>query len=433
MAISDTGPILLKRGLVVDPVGGTEMSGDVRIESGVIVGIGPSLPQEGATLIDCRDLVIAPGLVDMRAVIGEPGAEHRETLASASRAAAAGGVTTVICMPSTSPPIDDPTIVDYILRRARDTASVHIGVMAALTKGLAGEEMSEIGLLGEAGALAFTDGSKSVMNARVMRQLLTYARDFDALIVHHAEDRNLAAGGVMNEGEYAARLGLPGNPAAAEAVMLERDIRLVRLTGARYHAAAVTCAESIAIIRRAKDEGLPVTASTSVNHLTLNDRDVGAFRTFCKVSPPLRGEEDRVALIAALAEGVIDTIVSDHDPQDVETKRLPFAECADGAIGLETMLAASLRLVHSGDIALPVLLRALSSRPAALLGLDVGRMRVGAPADLVVFDKDAPFVLDPATLHSRCKNTPFDGARLQGEVRLTLVGGRIAHRSSALS
>lgn len=422
-------PLILADGLLVDPVAGHETFGDVRIEDGVVVGVGRNLPREEAVVIDCRGLVVAPGLVDIRAFIGEPGAEHRETLATASRAAAAGGVTTVVCMPTTHPPIDDPAIVDFVQRRARDTAIVHIGVMAAMTKGLAGEEMSEIGLLLEAGALAFTDGSKSVMNARLMRQLMVYAHDFDALLVHHTEDATLVGAGVMNEGEFASRLGLPGIPTAAEAVMLERDMRLVRLTGARYHAASVTCADSIEILRRAKDAGLPVTASVSINHLTLNENDIGAFRTFCKVSPPLRAESDRRALVEAVADGTIDTIVSDHNPQDVETKRLPFNESADGAIGLETMLPAAMRLVHAGDLSLATLLRALARRPAELLGLDAGRLSAGAPADIVVFDPDAPFVLDPATLRSRCKNTPFDGARLQGEVRLTLVDGRIVFRS----
>jgi dihydroorotase len=299
--------------------------------------------------------------------------------------------------------------------------------MAALTKGLGGIEMSEIGLLREAGALAFTDGARSIANARVFRQLLTYARDFDALVFHHTQDADLVAGGVMNEGETASRLGLPGIPAAAEAAVLERDVRLVALTGARYHAAIVTCRDSLDVLRRAKAAGLPVTASTSINHLSLNENDIGAFRTFCKLSPPLRSEDDRLALVAAVKEGLVDAIVSDHNPQDVETKRQPFAECADGAIGLETMLAAGLRLVHGEALGLLELLRALSTRPAEILGLPGGRLAAGSPADLVLFDPDDPFVLDPADLHSRCKNTPFDGARLQGRVIRTIVDGRTVH------
>jgi len=311
-----------------------------------------------------------------------------------------------------------------VLRRARDNAIVHVHPMAALTKGLEGREMSEIGLLKAAGAVAFTDGARSVVNAQVMRRALTYARDFDALIVHHTEDPDLNGDGVMNEGEFAARLGLFGMPKAAETIMLERDIRLVDLTRGRYHAASVTCAESLAVLRRAKEAGLAVTASASINHLTLNENDIGPYRTFLKVSPPLRAEDDRKALVAALADGLIDVVMSDHNPQDVETKRLPFAEAAPGAIGIETMLIAGLRLVHSGELDLLTLLRAMSTRPAELLGLPGGSLRSGAPADLIVVDMDLPWVVDPTELKSKCKNTPFDEARMQGRVVRTIVAGR---------
>jgi dihydroorotase len=257
-----------------------------------------------------------------------------------------------------------------------------------------------------------------------MRRALTYAGDFDALVVHHTEDPDLVGDGVMNEGEFAARLGLFGIPKAAETVMLERDVRLVALSRARYHAASITCAESLQVLRRAREAGLAVTASASINHLTLNENDIGAYRTFFKVSPPLRTEEDRIALVAALAEGLIDVVMSDHDPQDVETKRLPFAEAAPGAIGIETMFAAGLRLVHNGDLKLTTLLKAMSTRPAELLGLAGGTFRPGAPADVIVADIDAPWVLDPDQLKSKCKNTPFDEARLQGRVMRTIVAGR---------
>jgi dihydroorotase len=314
-----------------------------------------------------------------------------------------------------------------VLRRARDTAIVRVHPMAALTKGINGAEMTEIGLLKAAGAVAFTDGAKSVTNAQVMRRALIYARDFDALIVHHTEDPDLVGEGVMNEGEFAARLGLVGVPTTAETVMLERDIRLVALAQSRYHAASITCAESLEVLRRAKDAGLPVTAAASINHLTLNEIDVGSYRTFCKVTPPLRREVDRKALAEALGSGLIDVVMSDHNPQDVETKRLPFAEAAPGAIGIETMLAASLRLVHGGDITLPALLKAMSTRPAELLGLAGGTLRPGSPADVVVFDPDAPWVLDRDDLKSKCKNTPFDEARLTGRVVRTIVAGRTVY------
>jgi dihydroorotase len=427
---ADRRPILFTNARIIDPSRELDFPGDLLVADGVIreakQGIGAAGVPDGTEVVDCRGRIVAPGLVDMRAFIGEPGAEHRETLASASQAAAAGGVTTIVCQPDTSPVIDDPAIVDFLLRRARDTAIVHVHPMAALTKGSLGHEMTEIGLLKAAGAVAFTDGAKSVTNAQVMRRTLTYAHDFDALVVHHTEDPDLIGEGVMNEGEFAARLGLLGIPKAAETVMLERDMRLVALTQCRYHAASVTCAESLEVLRRAKDRGLPASASASINHLTLNEIDVGSYRTFFKVAPPLRAEEDRHALVEALASGLIDVVMSDHNPQDVETKRLPFAEAAPGAVGLETMLAAGLRLVHSGEVPLLRLLDAMSSRPATLLGLPGGTLRAGAPADVIVIDPDIAWILDPADLKSNCKNTPFDEARLQGRVVRTVVAGRTA-------
>src|SRR3984885_12080584 len=365
--VSDRRPILLANARIVDPSRDLDFAGDLLLADGIVRdakrGTGAAGVPEGTEIIDCRGRVAAPGLIDMRAFVGEPGAEYRETFASASQAAAAGGVTTIVSQPNTNPAIDEPAMVDFVLRRARDTAIVNVRPMAALTKGTRGEEMAEIGLLKAAGAVAFTDGAKTVANAQVMRRALVYARDFDALIVHFTEDPDLVGEGVMNEGEFAARLGLVGVPTTAETVMLERDIRLVALAQSRYHAASITCAESLEVLRRAKDAGLPVTAAASINHLTLNEIDVGSYRTFCKVTPPLRREADRKALVAALACGLIDVVMSDHNPQDVETKRLPFAEAAPGAIGIETMLATGLRLVHSGDITLPALLNAMSTRP----------------------------------------------------------------------
>jgi len=429
--LSDRRPILLANARVVDPSRDLDGEGDVLIADGVIReakrGIHASGVPEGTEVIDCRGRVVAPGLVDVRAFVGEPGAEHRETLASASQAAAVGGVTTIVCQPDTTPVIDDPAIVDFVLRRARDTAIVHVHPMGALTKGLRGEELAEIGLLKAAGAVAFTDGATSVTNALVMRRALTYARDFDALVVHHTEDPDLVGEGVMNEGEFSARLGLLGIPAAAETIMLERDMRLVALTEGRYHAASITSAESLEVLRRAKESGVAVSAAASVNHLTLNENDVGSYRTFFKVAPPLRAESDRAALVEALASGLIDAVMSDHNPQDVEVKRLPFAEAAPGAIGLETMLSAGLRLVHNDSVPLATLIRAMSTRPAELLGLPGGSLRPGAPADVIVIDLDVPWVLDPDALKSKCKNTPFDEARLQGRVVRTIVAGRTVY------
>ena len=426
-------PILFKNARLVDPASGREERGGLLVRDGVIQDLGPQTAEAAdAQVIDCGGQVLAPGLIDMRAFIGEPGAAHRETLKSAGEAAAAGGVTTIVSMPETNPVLDDPAIIDFITRRARDTSIVNIRPCAALTKGLHGQEMAEIGLLKEAGAIAFTDGARSVTNAQVMRRALTYARDFDALIIHHVEDPDLAAEGVMNEGEFAARLGLPGIPHEAETVMLERDMRLVRLTGGRYHAAMISTADSAGIVAAAKARGLPVTCGVSINNLALNENDIGDYRTFLKLSPPLRHEDERQAMIRALADGVIDVIVSDHNPQDVETKRLPFAEAADGAVGLETLLSAALRLVHAGQIPLPLLLRALSTRPAEILGLPGGRLQRGAPADLIVFDPDAPYVLDKRQLKSLSKNTPFDEARLEGQVTTTMVAGRIVFNRRTL-
>ncbi len=351
-------PILFRNARLVDPAGGTEQRGGLLVRGGAIADLGPGLREAmDAVVVECGGQVLAPGLVDMRAFIGEPGAEHRETFETASKAAAAGGVTTVVTMPDTNPVLDDPAIIDFVLRRAGEKAIVNVRPAAALTKGLEGREMTPIGLLSEAGAVAFTDGARSVTNAQVMRRALTYAGDFDALIIHHVEDPDLVGQGVMNEGEFASRLGLPGIPREAETVMLERDIRLVRLTGGRYHVAMISCADSAEIVRDAKARGLPVTCGVSINHLALNENDIGDYRTFLKLSPPLRHEDDRQAMIEALADGTIDVIVSDHNPQDVENKRLPFAEAANGAVGLETLLSAALRLVHSDRISLPRLLR----------------------------------------------------------------------------
>ncbi len=422
---SDTLALLNAR--LVDPAAGTERRGGVLVERGVIVGVGADVTAANLAghvrTIDCAGDVVAPGLIDMHAFVGEPGAEYRETIATVTAAAAAGGVTTILALPSTNPAVDDPAVVDFLLRRARDTGRVRVLPCAALTKGLRGEDLVEIGLLMGAGAVAFSDGSSSIANARVLRRAMVYARDFDALVIHFAEDVDLAAEGVMNEGELASRLGLFGIPREAETIILERDMRLVALTGARYHAALVSTAASLDIIRRAKEAGLPVTCAVSINNLTLNENDIGDYRTFLKLKPPLRCEEDRLALVEGVASGLVDAIVSDHNPQDVEVKRLPFAESEPGAIGIETMLPAALRLVTSGEVALPRLLAAMSAQPAAILRVPQGRLVAGAPADLIRFDPEEPFVVDPLQLRSRCKNTPFDGARMEGRVKLTLVAG----------
>jgi dihydroorotase len=422
-----TRATVLVNARLIDPASGLDEAGGVVIADGKIAEVGAKVNQGNigdAELIDCGGHVLAPGLIDILVFSGEPGNEHRETLATASQAAAAGGVTTIVCMPNTDPVIDDVALVDFILRRARDTAEVNVHPMAAMTKELRSEEMTEFGLLREAGALAFTNGKTSLANAKMMRNVMAYAKDFGALIIHHLEDPTLSEGGVMNEGEVATRLGLPGIPREAETIMLERDISLMALTAARYHASQISCRASLDIIREAKARGLPVTCGVSINHLTLNENDIGSYRTFFKMRPPLRSEEDRRAMVEGVASGDIDVIVSAHDPQDADRKRRPFAEAADGAIGLETMLPAALRLYHNDEVTLLTLFRALTANPAKLLGLDAGRLTKGTPADLVLLDLDAPFVVTPEQLHSRSKNTPFDEARLQGRVLMTLVAGR---------
>jgi dihydroorotase len=412
---------------LIDPASGKDEPGGLLVKDGVIADLGAQLRRnapERARVIDCKGHVLCPGLIDMQVFTGEPGQEHRETLKTASHAAAAGGVTTIVVMPDTEPVIDQVALVDFIQRRARDNAVVHVHVMAAMTRGLKGQEMTEIGLLQRAGAMAFTNGKTSVSNARVMRNVLLYAKDFGALIVHHTEDPNLTDGTVMNSGEVATRLGLPGVNKAAETIVLERDVRLVEITGGRYHAAQITCGESLAVVRAAKVRKLPVTCGVSINHLTLNENDIGPYRTFFRLKPPLRSEEDRSAMVRGLAAGEIDVIVSSHDPQDADTKRHPFAEAADGAIGLETLLAAALRLYHNGEIGLLPLLRAMTVNPAKLLGLSAGHLTKGAPADLILVDLGQPWVVDKAEIRARSKNSPFDESKMQGRVLLTMVAGK---------
>ena len=423
-------PIACINARIIDPASGKDEAGGVLIENGKISEVSAKLRRnapKGAKVIDCKDKILCPGLIDMQVATGEPGSEHRETLKTASRAATNGGVTTLIVTPETNPVIDDAALVDFVERRARDTATVHIHTMAAATKGLKGTEMTELGLLMEAGAVAFSNGQTSIKNAQLMRQILTYAKDFNALIVHATEDSDLASAGVMNEGEVSARLGLPGIPTEAETMVVERDLRLVQLTGGRYHAAQISCSDSLDLISAAKLSGLSVTCGASINHLTLNETDVGQYRTFFKIRPPLRAEDDRVALVEGLKRGEIDVIVSNHDPQDVDEKRQPFSEASYGAIGVETLLPAALRLYHSGDMELLPLLATMTVNPARLLKLNAGTLNEGVPADITVFDPDAPWVADEQSLHSRSKNSAFDDAKLEGKVLHTIVNGIPRH------
>ncbi|MGN6584373.1 MAG: dihydroorotase [Rhizobiaceae bacterium] len=413
---------------ILDPSRGMDERGSVIVEGGKIAASGASAlnqgAPEGAHVIDCVGKAVMPGLIDGRVFIGEPGAEHRETIASASESAAAGGVTSLVMMPDTHPVIDDVALVEFVLRTARDTAKINIFPAAAITKKLAGAEMTEIGLLREAGAVAFTDGRHTIANSLVMRRALTYARDFGAVIAHETQDADLASSGVMNEGLYASWLGLPGIPREAELIPLERDLSLARLTGGAYHAAKISTKASADAIRRAKADDAAVTAGVAIYNLSLNENDVGEYRTFYRLSPPLRSEDDRLATVEALRDGTIDILVSSHDPQDVDTKRLPFADAAAGAVGLETLLAVALRLYHNDQIPLLRLVEVLSTAPAKLFGLSGGTLKPGAPADIALVDLDEPWIVKEADIRSRSKNTCFEGARMQGKVLQTMVAGR---------
>ncbi|CAN7539231.1 dihydroorotase [Pararhizobium sp. LjRoot238] len=424
-----TNSLVLKNLRIIDPSRGLDETGSIIIENGVIRAAGKTAQgaPKGAEVRDCSGLVAVPGLVDARVFVGEPGGEYRETIESASRAAAAGGVTSIITMPDTDPVIDDIALVEFVQKAARDKALVNVYPAAALTKHLDGEEMTEFGLLREAGAVCFTNGRQPVHDTLVLRRAMTYAREFGAVIALETRDQYLGAGGVMNEGLLASWLGLSGVPREAEIIPLERDLRIAGLTRAAYHAAKISLPESAEAIATARKRGANVTCGISINHLTLNENDIGEYRTFFKLSPPLRGEDDRVAMVQALADGTIDIIVSSHDPQDVDTKRLPFADAADGAIGLETMLAAALRLYHSGDVPLMRLIDALSTRPAQIFGLDAGTLKPGAKADITLIDLDEPWIVSKDAIVSRSKNTPFENARFTGRAVQTYVAGKLVH------
>jgi len=407
---------------LIDPAAGTVTTGSVTLSKGLIVAINGPKPK-AATEIDCGGHYLAPGIVDIGVKIGEPGERHRESFRSAGLAAAAGGVTTIIARPDTTPAIDTPETLEFVTRRAAEASPVRIRHMAALTKGREGREMTEIGFLLDAGAVAFTDAFHVSTDTKALSRALTYARGLGALVIGHPQEPGLSAGAATTSGKFASLRGLPAVSPIAERMGLDRDLALVEMTGARYHADQITTRRSLPALERAKAQGLDVTAGTSIHHLTLNEIDVGDYRTFFKFTPPLRSEEDRLATVEAVATGLIDTISSMHTPADEESKRLPFEEAAAGAVALETFLPAAMRLFHAGHIDLPHLFRAMSLNPARRLNLPQGRMEIGAPADLVLFDPHAPFVMDRFTLRSKSKNTPFDGQRMEGKVLATFVAG----------
>ena len=415
---------------LIDPEAGTDAPGWLLTRKGVIAarGTGDEMPQ-AESVIDCAGQCLAPGIVDIGVKVCEPGERHKESYRSAGLAAAAGGVTTMATRPDTLPAIDTPEVLEFVARRANAAAPVNVLPMAALTKGRAGREMVEIGFLMDAGAVAFTDCDHVVRDTKVLSRALSYARSLGALVIGHPQDPGLSAGAAATSGKFASLRGLPAVSPMAERMGLDRDIALLEMTQARYHADQITTARALPALARARRNGLDITAGTSIHHLTLNEMDVADYRTFFKVKPPLRSEEDRQAVIEALREGLIDIISSMHTPQDEESKRLPFEEAASGAVALETLLPAALRLYHAEALDLPTLWRAMSLNPARRLGLACGRLAQGAPADLVLFDPGKPFILDRFALRSKSKNTPFDGARLQGKVTATYVAGTCVYEA----
>jgi dihydroorotase len=428
MSIHIPGRVAYINARLLDPASGLDARGAVLTDGESIVDVGPGLfangVPSGIETIDCGGACLAPGLVDMRVQLREPGEEHKETLLSAGLSAVAGGVTSMVCLPNTDPVIDDVATVEFVARRARKNGLAKVYPYAAATKKLEGQELAEIGMLAEAGALAFTDGCKAIRNAQVMRRALSYAATFGLLIIQHPEEPSLAEGGVMAEGEMATRLGLSGITPAAEAIMLERDLRLVEITGGRYHAAHVSTAEGLDIIRRAKKRRLPVTCDTAPPYFALNELAVSDYRTFAKLSPPLRSDDDRRAVVEAIKDGTIDAIASDHAPQDQDSKRLPFAQAEYGAVGLETLLAVTLELYHNGHLTLLQAIDKLSWSPARLLDLPAGRLKAGAAADLLIFDPERPWRVALEKFRSKSKNSPFDGRPVQGKVLRTVIDGR---------
>ena len=410
---------LLTNAKVIDPLTETISDGEVMFEDGIII------PKETADeTIDCQGQYVSPGLIDLGVKVGEPGERHKESYKSAGASAAAGGVTTIVTRPDTIPAIDTPEVLEFIRRRAQEVCPVNVFHMVALTKERAGREMTEIGFLKDAGAIAFTDFNNVVKNSKILSRALSYAKSLDALVIGHPQDPDLSEESSATSGKFASLRGLPSVTPLAERMALDRDMALVELTGVQYHFDQITTARSIPALERAKRNGHKVTAGTSIHHLTLNELDVADYRSFFKLNPPLRSENDRIAIIDAVNSGVIDIVSSFHTPQDEESKRLPFETAAAGAVGLETLLPASLQLFHSQSVSLGKLIRTMTLNPAILLNLPSGRITPGAPADLIIFDADTPFILDRETLKSKSKNTPYDGQKLQGKVRRTIVSGK---------
>jgi dihydroorotase len=412
---------------LIDPKTGLDEVGALLTIGNEIADFGAQLAgdiPEGAEVIDCGGHVLCPGLLDIQVHFREPGQEHKETIATGSKSAAAGGVTTVVCMPNTKPVIDDVTVAAFIEKRARETAYVNVLPYGCISKGMKGEELTEMGLLKEAGCVGFTDDGLPVMNAGLMRKALTYARELGVPVAQHAEDLNLSCGACMNEGKISSQLGVPGQPNAAEAVMVERDIILAELTGGQYHVLHISTAEAIDAVRRAKKRGLAnITCEAAPHHFTLTDEAVLEYRTFSKMNPPLRAEKDRLAVIEGLVDGTIDAIATDHAPHDQESKRVPLTSAAFGIVGLETMLPLSLGLYHNKILSLREVLGAMTYKAADIIHQPIGVLKKGARADLTLIDLNAEWTIDPEQFMSKSKNSPFDAWKTKGRTIRTIVGG----------
>lgn len=415
-----------------DPESGLDTKGALLTVGDSIADFGAGLFNDGVPqgieVVDCQGHLLSPGLLDIQVHFREPGQEYKETIATGSKSAAVGGVTTVACMPNTKPVIDDIATVAFIHKRARESAYVNVRTYAAITKGQKGEEITEMGLLKEAGAVGFTDDGLPVMNSGVMRKAFAYARELGVPVAQHAEDLNLSCGTCMNEGKISAQLGVSGVPNAAEAIIVERDILLAELTGAQYHVLHISTAEAIDAVRRAKKKGLRVTAEAAPHHFTLTDEAVLEYRTFSKMNPPLRAEKDRLAVIEGLADGTIDAIATDHAPHDQESKRVPLASASYGIVGLETMLPLSLTLYHKGIMSLRDVMAAMTYKPADIIHVDAGRIRKGARADLALIDLDTQWLIDPKQFMSKSLNSPFDDWPVKGRAIRTIVGGDTVFR-----
>ena len=414
------GQVAYVNARLLDPVAGLDTAGGILTDGEAITDVGPGVTKKkspkGARIVDCHGKCLSPGLVDIRVELGD--------LAATVEAAVSGGVTSMVCLPTPELVIDDMSEVEFVARRARKLGLAKVYPYGAVTKGLEGKELAEMGLLAEAGAVAFTDGERAVADAQTMRRAMSYASTFGLMIVQHPEEPSLAADGVMNAGETATRLGLFGIPKEAEVIMVERDLRLAFLTDGRLHIAHVSTAETVDTLRRAKADGLNVTCDTAPPYFALNETAIGDYRTFAKLSPPLRAEQDRQAVVEGLADGTIDAIASDHTPRDEESKRLPFAQADPGGIGLNTLLAVSLELYHNGHLSLLEVLKLVTSAPAGLMGLPAGSLKEGAPADLVLFDPDEGWKVDADKLVGKAQNSPFDGRPVQGRVLRTVIDGR---------